>query len=131
MNNTAQRRVILDELRKVKIHPTADEVYDMARKHIPKISLATVYRNLESMANKGDILKLDIAGRRRRYDADTSPHYHLRCRKCGGVSDIPLAAISEIAYNLNKLKGTAGIEDYTLEFRGVCENCKEGGKDEY
>ena len=124
MNKTAQRRVILEELRKVKIHPTADEVYDMARQHIPKISLATVYRNLEAMADKGDILRLDIAGRRRRYDGDISPHFHLRCQECGGVSDIPLAAISDIAHSLNKLKGTAGIEGYTLEFRGVCQNCK-------
>jgi Fe2+ or Zn2+ uptake regulation protein len=127
MNNTAQRRVILEELHKVKIHPTADEVYEMARKRIPKISLATVYRNLEAMAKKGEILRLDIAGRRRRYDADLSQHYHLRCRNCGGVSDLPASVIAKISYDLEEVKGKNGIEDYTLEFRGICKRCRKEG----
>ena len=126
MNKTTQRKVILEELHAVKVHPTADEVYDMARKRIPKISIATVYRNLEKMATNGDILRLDIAGKRRRYDADLSRHYHLRCRSCGGVSDISQAAISEITSQLEKLKGVSGIEGYSLEFRGICEGCKNG-----
>ncbi|HKI82610.1 MAG TPA: transcriptional repressor, partial [Pseudodesulfovibrio sp.] len=53
-----QRKVILEELRKVKSHPTADEVYDMVRKIIPRISLGTVYRNLEFLSSKGLVLKL-------------------------------------------------------------------------
>ena len=126
MNKTTQRKVILEELYKVKIHPTADEVYDMARKRIPNISLATVYRNLEKMATNGDILRLDIAGKRRRYDADLSRHYHLRCSVCGGVSDIPQAAIIEITSQIEKLKGVNGIEGYSLEFRGTCKKCSNG-----
>ena len=124
MNKTVQRSVILDELRKVKFHPTADEVYDLARKKIPKISLATVYRNLEIMTKNGDVVKLDLAGRRKRYDADLSSHYHIRCRICGGVVDLNPEKVCKVLSDLEMLKGQNGIEDYSLEFKGVCSKCK-------
>ena len=44
---TRQRQVIIDELRSVTSHPTADDVYDMVRRRLPNVSLGTVYRNLE------------------------------------------------------------------------------------
>ena len=58
MRLTSQRQVILEELRKVKSHPTATEVYDMVRKRLPRIGLGTVYRNLELLAEKNIIKKL-------------------------------------------------------------------------
>ena len=50
---TRQRRVILEELRNVNTHPSADEVYEMVRKRLPRISLGTVYRNLELLCSQG------------------------------------------------------------------------------
>ena len=123
MNNTVQRRVILEELRSVKTHPTADQVYDMARRKIPNISLATVYRNLEKMADNGDILRLETAGTKKRYDGDISRHYHLRCSKCGGVSDIKAESVRRITAALNQVKNVEGIEDFSLEFKGICHEC--------
>ncbi|MEW5819446.1 MAG: transcriptional repressor, partial [Cyanobacteriota bacterium] len=43
---TPQRQIILEELKKMRWHPTADELYEAVRKHMPRISLGTVYRNL-------------------------------------------------------------------------------------
>ena len=76
---TPQRQVILEELAKVKTHPTANEVYDMVRKRLPRIGLGTVYRNLELMADNGMILKLEVGGSQKRFDATTNLHYHIRC----------------------------------------------------
>ena len=56
MRLTSQRQVILEELRKVKSHPTANQVYDMVRKRLPRIGLGTVYRNLDLLAEKGSEL---------------------------------------------------------------------------
>ena len=64
MRLTTQRQIILEELSKVTSHPTANEVYDMVRKRLPRIGLGTVYRNLELMAESGLILKLDSASNR-------------------------------------------------------------------
>ena len=87
---TKQRQVILEELRKVKTHPTADDMYQMLRKKMPKISLGTVYRNLEILSESGIIQKLDVGGTQKRFDGDISIHSHVRCVDCGRVGDIDL-----------------------------------------
>ncbi|MGC8659306.1 MAG: Fur family transcriptional regulator, partial [Desulfomonilaceae bacterium] len=55
IRQTSQRRIILEELAKLKTHPTANEVYEVVRKRLPKISLGTVYRNLELLSESGSI----------------------------------------------------------------------------
>ena len=85
---TRQRMVILEELRKVKTHPTADELYAMVRTRMPRISLGTVYRNLDFLTESKEILKLESAGSIRRFDGDTRPHQHVRCRVCGKIGDV-------------------------------------------
>jgi len=68
VRKTEQRAVILDELRKCRNHPGADELYARVRGRLPRISLATVYRNLELMAARGLIRRLDPAAGSRRFD---------------------------------------------------------------
>ena len=86
---TRQRKVILEELRKVDTHPSADEVYEMVRKRIPRISLGTVYRNLEILSERGDIQKLELGCTLKRFDGVPENHYHIRCVDCGRVVDAP------------------------------------------
>ena len=122
MRLTPQRQVILEELGKVKSHPTANEVYDMVRKRLPRIGLGTVYRNLELMAENGLILKLEVGGTQKRFDATTDLHYHIRCTTCGKVDDIKLEVIPQI----NKV--ASGSTDYEIlshhiEFSGICQEC--------
>ena len=122
-NKTNQRKVILEELSKVTSHPTADEVYDMARKRIPNISLATVYRNLEWLVAKKQVRCLYIAREKKRYDADISCHYHLRCTTCGKVSDLSIDKLEEVSVLLDGFRGLNGISDYEIEFKGICGTC--------
>ncbi|MFP4672575.1 MAG: Fur family transcriptional regulator, partial [Desulfohalobiaceae bacterium] len=65
---TTQRRAILEELQKVQTHPTADEVYEMVRNRLPKVSLGTIYRNLDMLASQGMIQKLHVADTQMRFD---------------------------------------------------------------
>ncbi len=124
MRMTRQRKVILEELAKVTCHPTADQVYQMVRKRLPQVSLATVYRNLEALSETGTILKLEMGGTQRRYDADTSEHHHVRCTACNRVDDLPGDAfrVPQIRW-----KGFHGfdIHGYRLEFLGVCVDCQQ------
>lgn len=118
-----QRKVILEELRKVKTHPTADEVYDMVRKIIPRISLGTVYRNLEFLSNKGLVLKLGAPGAQKRFDGTPEPHPHIRCAVCTAVADVDCEVdIPEIPKEF-----TAGFKilNTNVEFVGVCPKCQE------
>jgi len=90
---TKQRRVILDELRKLKSHPSADELYRRVRRFLPRISLGTVYRNLEVLSQQGVVQKVELGGPQRRYDGDATTHYHVRCVECGRVEDAPVKGI--------------------------------------
>ena len=122
MRLTTQRQVILEELGKVTSHPTANEVYDMVRKRLPRIGLGTVYRNLELMAESGLILKLEVGGTQKRFDATTDLHYHIRCSTCGKVDDINLPVQPEI----NKMAASATdyqILSHHVEFSGICSTC--------
>jgi len=65
---TRQRRVILEELQSKNNHPSADELYERVRAHLPRISLGTVYRNLEVLCELGEIQKLGLSGPLKRYD---------------------------------------------------------------
>jgi Fur family ferric uptake transcriptional regulator len=124
MRLTTQRQIILEELGKVTSHPTANEVYDMVRQRLPRIGLGTVYRNLELMADIGIILKLEVGGTQKRFDATVEPHYHIRCSSCGKVNDAHMAIqeqINEMAEKASNYK----ILGHHIEFSGICENCSE------
>ena len=118
---TKQRTIILEELRKMKTHPTADEIYDVVRTKIPRISLGTVYRNLDFLVDTGTILRLDYAGNTKRFDGDISWHQHVRCTECGCVGDImkpkQIPDIKDI-----KVEGFA-ITKARIEYDGICEKC--------
>jgi Fur family ferric uptake transcriptional regulator len=121
---TKQRQVILEELKKVMTHPTADEIYQMVRERLPRISLGTVYRNLEIMSEAGLIQKLDLAGSQMRFDAETKNHYHIRCRKCGQIENAPGDPIVDIEDLVGDIEDYV-IESHRLEFTGLCGKCRE------
>ena len=127
MRLTTQRQIILEELSKVTSHPTANEVYDMVRKRLPRIGLGTVYRNLELMADSGIILKLEVGGTQKRFDATTETHYHIRCMKCDKVDDIDIP----VQQNINGVAMAATeylVMGHHIEFSGICETCQEEEK---
>lgn len=122
MRLTTQRQIILEELGKVTSHPTANEVYDMVRKRLPRIGLGTVYRNLELMADSGIILKLEVGGTQKRFDATIEPHYHIRCTSCGKVDDIAMEVQGQINLAAEKASNYI-ILGHHVEFSGICGEC--------
>jgi len=121
--DTRQRQVILEELKKVRSHPTAAELYEFARRRLPKISLGTVYRNLELLAADGTIQKLEIGGTESRFDGNPEQHWHIRCVRCGQVGDLHDApADLPPAASFQSMSGYK-ILGYRLEFSGVCPQC--------
>ncbi len=121
---TKQRQVLLDELSKVRTHPTADELYQMVRKRLPRISLGTVYRNLELMAENGMIQKLEVGGTQKRFDGNAAPHYHIRCQKCGRVDDLSLPLAHDVERQAREYTDFT-ILRHNLEFSGFCPDCQE------
>lgn len=124
---TKQRQIILEELRAVKTHPTADDMYQMLRKRMPKISLGTVYRNLEILSESGIIQKLDVGGTQKRFDGDISIHSHVRCVECGCVGDIDVKPKYNLEEEAQKMTDF-DIYRHRLEFTGMCPSCKQKKK---
>ena len=120
---TTQRTIILEELGKLKTHPTADELYRIVRRRLPKISLGTVYRNLEILSGSGLIQKIEVPGTMKRFDGEAETHHHVRCVSCGAVSDVGpghTIIVPEI---------TGDVEGYRivgcrLDLIGICPRCR-------
>jgi len=123
---TRQRMVILEELKKMNSHPTADEVYEAVRRRMPKISLGTVYRNLEILSGMGLIQKLEIDAAQKRFDGNPERHYHLRCMVCNRVIDVPGDVLKRIDYSPESC-GDCRILDFHLHFLGLCDECQKKG----
>ncbi len=120
---TRQREVILQQVRESSDHPTADTIYKRVRQILPNVSLGTVYRNLEVLANNGLIRELRLCYQKRRFDGGMHPHYHVRCIKCGKVCDVSPQAIPDLN-GLAQRGSEFEILDHTLEFEGLCPQCR-------
>jgi Fur family ferric uptake transcriptional regulator len=127
---TNQRRVILEIVKMTDSHPTADEIYESVRKRLPRISMGTVYRNLDVLASCGIIKKLDPGRTQMRFDGNTQEHYHLTCMRCGRIEDLSFKPSDDPLENLENLLGNLtkyGVFGHKLEFIGLCNGClKEG-----
>jgi len=117
---TMQRLAILEYLEGTKSHPTANEVYVKVRKTCPTIARATVYNTLEALTKAGTILQLTVDPAAARYDADTEPHVHFRCRLCSMVYDIDAKQESCLG---DMVKGHRVESVRTYAF-GVCAQCR-------
>jgi len=117
-----QREEILKILKATKSHPTAEWIYSQARKKIPRLSLGTVYRNLNNLHQKGAIRKLQLGTPFDRFDADTSPHQHFVCKKCGKIYDLFLDLEKDLKAMAQREKKFR-IEKVEVEFHGICLNC--------
>ncbi len=121
--NTVQRQVILEELCRLKSHPTASDLHEIVRKRLPKISLGTVYRNLDLLSRGGQVLKLVSESGEARYDGNSENHYHIRCVECGRVDDLSETSDDPLE---NKCADLNGYEllGYRLEYIGICPGCQ-------
>ena len=123
---TIHLKIILDEPRAVKSHPTADELFGIVKKKLPNISLGTVYRNLETLSAKGIIRKLDSGGLPMRCDGRVEEHCHVRCERCGKLGDLALEPDERMRETAGRLSGYS-ITGYTLVFRSICRACSDSG----
>lgn len=120
---TEQRAAVYDYLSGVAHHPTAEEVFLAVKAKVPRISLATVYKNLEALVQCGAVSKLTYGDASARYDIRTDHHYHTRCLACGRIWDLDAKEGAEL---LKRIKPQAGfeVEDYRLELLGRCRECR-------
>jgi Fe2+ or Zn2+ uptake regulation protein len=122
---TRPRRIILDVVRATDAHPTAAFVYRRVRRRLPRVSLATVYRNLRMLAAEGFLAeRADEAGMR--FDGNTGRHDHFTCLTCGRIYDVP-ARVERTARRRVPTRAGFEVLDHRTEYFGRCAACRRSG----
>jgi Fe2+ or Zn2+ uptake regulation protein len=122
--NTRQRRIIFDELSKIKTHPDASSLFRIVRRRLPNISLGTVYRNLNLLRGEGKVVELTCAKYSCHYDADTKNHYHFFCIDCDNIFDLDEPLLRDLESKVSSRSGMA-VKYHRIDFYGYCRNCKD------
>lgn len=121
LNVTYQRILIYKHLIKTRTHPTAEEIYNDVKSEYPSISMATVYKTLETLAEHNLINKVNALHDMARFDGETTPHHHLICLNCKKIVDIYNEALNHLpAPSDTKFK----VIGYQVQYEGICENCE-------
>ena len=123
---TRQRRLVYEAVASTDAHPTAEWAYERVRREMPRISLGTVYRNLQLLVSEG-LLRSWTRGRTTRYDADLAPHDHFSCRRCGLLLDLERTPRAFAEERRLRARGHE-IEEHVLEFVGICRDCRRRRK---
>ncbi len=122
---TKARRLIIEELEKLDTHPTAYQIFEIVKKKMPRVSLGTVYRNLEILSREQIISRLQMDDRQMHFDGKTTPHYHIRCTICGKIEDIaPSDFLEGIDDTVKRISNFSSIR-HRIEFYGVCSECEK------
>ncbi len=113
-----QREAILRAVQCSCMHPTADQIYTAVRAEIPNVSLGTVYRNLNRLADEGLVNRIQSPFGGDRFDKTLFSHGHTFCPLCGEVGDLSEEVTSA-------LESALGGARYTLCVEKVCVNCSK------
>jgi Fur family transcriptional regulator, peroxide stress response regulator len=122
---TAPRRAVLEVVRGIKTHPTAEQVHRLVIRRAPGVSLGTVYRNLRLLVDAG--LLGELPGPRARFDANTRAHHHFRCVRCGRIADVEEPVTEPHSRALSKrVEARTGlsITHQRIDFFGRCRECQ-------
>ncbi|QSX06748.1 transcriptional repressor [Sedimentibacter sp. zth1] len=125
--NTIQGQLVLDAVKQLANHPTAEDVYNYVVQLHPNISKGTVYRNLNSLSEDGLLLKISVPDAADRFDQTTHMHYHIKCMNCGKFEDVELEYMSGIDDKVSKAT-KYNILGHDIVFKGVCSECNSKNK---
>lgn len=128
MKYSKQRNLILNIVKETNTHPTAEWVYEQARKEMPSIGIATVYRNLNALVSLGEIERISATGSVDRFDGQVAEHCHMQCVRCGKLIDLEPDSEEDMDKLRKLICKTFGVEDKNVRIsrtllRGVCNDC--------
>lgn len=126
MRYSHQRELVLREVLSRNDHPTAEQICNSIRKACPRLSLGTVYRDLNTLVEIGKIHRVSIRGEADRFDGTEDTHQHLYCRKCHKVESLHLP-VEQLENSLAACSDIK-VESYALTIFGLCEDCAKEEK---
>lgn len=121
--NTVQKEVVLNAVRSMRGHATADEVYSYILNDHPNIGKGTVYRNLNVLSEEGKIRKVEVTEGPNRFDFTVKDHYHITCVKCNRIFDVDMDVIPKLESRIHDTHGIRFL-GYDILFKGLCTDCQ-------
>ncbi|UPT75989.1 MAG: transcriptional repressor [Elusimicrobiota bacterium] len=117
---THQRLAVYEELAARHDHPSAESLYESLRKAYPSLSLATVYKTLQTLHTLGMVSRVDSPTAQARYDAIVATHHHAVCTACGKIEDVFDPSLDRLS-----APKTAGFvpAGHSVHFHGLCAKC--------
>lgn len=122
--NTIQKQIILDTLRNDQTHPTMTELYEKVSQKYPKIGQATIYRNVNDLAQSNTIEKIVDASGNFHYDGNPKKHIHLICKNCNRIIDIFDTNEDEFISKVST-DNSIFVESANITLEGLCRKCKK------
>ncbi|MFX1505732.1 MAG: Fur family transcriptional regulator [Promethearchaeota archaeon] len=123
MKLTNQRVAILDFLKDNLNHPTVEEIFEEVKRKLPRITKATVYKNLNVLVDNNLIKEVNVKGVSR-FEAKMAPHHHLVCKTCGKILDYKSKELTDYALRIIKEQTEIIIDSAETTFFGQCKSCK-------
>ena len=120
---TRQLRAVYNVVNAARNHPTAEEVYRRVRRRLPRVSLGTVYRNLQKLAAQRRVRVVQLADRAACYDGMVEDHDHFLCERCGAVTDLVRKDVAPPDCRTLQRAGYM-VGAHTLTIYGLCPKCR-------
>lgn len=120
---TPQRLAIFNVLCNTVEHPSAETIYNALQSTHPTMSLATIYKTLDTLKKAELIQELNVGEDSFRYDANAASHPHMICHVCHSVSDLHTDKLDDII-GMVQSETDFSIESEKIFFYGTCSNCK-------
>jgi Fe2+ or Zn2+ uptake regulation protein len=127
LRSSSQRNLVHQVVESAHDHPTAQAVFERARKRLPSISLGTVYRNLQLLVEQNLLLERKVDNRPARYEANRYRHYHVCCLRCGALEDLSVPYQEMLDRRVQKIVRYK-LQEHRLEFFGICPRCQVGAR---
>ncbi len=122
---TPQRLAIYQALYESLDHPSPEALYDRVKPQMPSISLATIYKTLETLVTIGVASELPSTGDTKRYDANMGHHHHLVCDACNAIEDF-----QDVTLDLHPPKSKNGFvpRAVSVYVHGLCRRCSKSAR---
>lgn len=121
---TPQRLAVYHALLETKEHPNAEMLFDKLQPQYPTMSLATVYKTIEILAQLKLIKVLNTGEGSFRYDADVSDHGHIKCSICDIVEDVMDVDLGKVVTQVEERTGYK-VSSKQVYFFGICTKCRK------
>nr|WP_082697071.1 Fur family transcriptional regulator [Kocuria polaris] len=124
---TRQRSALAELLARTPEFRSAQQIHAMLGEEGEPVSLATVYRNLNALAENGEVDVLATEGGESRYRrcVRTEHHHHLVCRRCGHTVEVAETSVERWAARTARRHGFSEVS-HEIELHGICDTCRRG-----